>query len=524
MRALKFFILLLFGFPYTLQSQNDTVRINRIPSYTDWGWEALVIQNNFITAAFVPSMGGNMMQYDFGIDTFLITNPETFGINYDPYIGENPFSGSWGFGGCQIWTTPENWPPPAMLTWGDYLDTVIVDTPDSVQLELTSELEISPLTNIQFEKHVSAYSHSSEIRVKNILRNHRSESLEMGMMIAAEVTTQHNNEDDHENFRIYFPLNSNSRYGESGVHITPSSPAFLGEVLPGIYCVEYAARTGKVYADSQEGWIAYVDERDQQTYVCIFDIFADQNYPEPGARIEIYVEGQVPFMAMEAISPLVGISPEGGAFSFTHHFYSTRLNGPVVKVNHAGAVSERLRYDSMSHAIKGTFGFFNEGHAQLLYRDSTGLLLGEGPVYHTHPDTVFQLLEELDIPDSTGFIELKAFNYWDEAVDLIDFYNFFEEEPVFISEIQTPGVNFNLIGNMITSTDELRYEITLDKETFYTIEVYDLSGIIRSTLFRGVKPIGKYEERISLNGVLPGLYYVVFRSAGNCISEVVTLL
>jgi hypothetical protein len=354
-------LILLIISPLNVYSQVDTVTHNRFSDYNDWDWETIVLKNRFVTAAFVPSMGGCMMQYDFGIDTFLILNPSTFGFDYDPYIGQNPFQGSWGFGGCQTWTTPEEWPPPAVLTWGTYDDTILIENPDTVQFLLRSQKEITPITDIQFEKYVTFASNSSGITVTTFLYNHRDAPLNAGIMVASYVTTQHGTSHDHENFSVYFPVSKESRFGETGVYISPSSPAFIGEIIPGIFSVEYVNSKGKVYADSPAGWIAYVDERDHQTYVFLFDIFIGEEYPEPGAWTEVYVEGQVPFMAIEALNPLNVISSDGGSVSFTHHFYATKLGLPVVSADHAGAVAEHLQYDSLSQEVSGTFGVFNTG-------------------------------------------------------------------------------------------------------------------------------------------------------------------
>ncbi len=94
----------------TLRANAGTLTLDTIQNYKNW--KALVIKNEYITVATVPEMGGNILQYDFGIDTFLLLEPKTFGKSFSDGLGISPFENSWGFGGFETWPMPEGWPPP----------------------------------------------------------------------------------------------------------------------------------------------------------------------------------------------------------------------------------------------------------------------------------------------------------------------------------------------------------------------------------------------------------------------------
>jgi membrane protein YdbS with pleckstrin-like domain len=102
--SITFAVILLFS----LQAQTDSVSIDTIDNYQGWGWEALVVKNNFITLGIVPSIGARVLQYDLATDTFMITNSSLYGQSFVPETGNysGPYSGNWGYGGYKTWPAP----------------------------------------------------------------------------------------------------------------------------------------------------------------------------------------------------------------------------------------------------------------------------------------------------------------------------------------------------------------------------------------------------------------------------------
>lgn len=506
----KFLFLILFSLFINMSVPAEILLYHSDSSYRDWNWQALVIENEYISCAIVPSMGGNMMQYDFGTDTFLITNPATYGHTYIPGQIQSPFNGSWGFGGFQIWPTPEQWPPPPVLTYGQYKDTLLFYTDDSLQIKLTSPTEITGFQGIRFEKYYTAYNNSSIVKFQNAIINDGSAPLKIGTMNVAEIMTQHRDMGDYSNFRAYFPIRKNSVFGSQCVNITPVSPAFQGEVAPGVYGVEYTNIRGKVYADSPAGWMAFVDERDTQTYVCIYDVFDGKEYPDQGANTEIYIENALAFMALEAITPLEQVNPVTDTFKFTESFASTRLNGIIQKVNIAGAVAERLTYDTITHKITGRFGVFTESSLQLVYCDSQENTLETGPEFHATPDTTFILNLTVDLPAGTELIKLRTYNLKGEFIADLDLEDFQSDE--FVSSIvgikDQDVYNQNFLKTYLIERGILKIEVNNLKNIFATIELIDINGSMLQQLLSEEIGTDRQVIQLSTENLSKGVYLI----------------
>jgi hypothetical protein len=487
--------------------QPDTVSLQLISNYNSWGWDALVIKNNLITASFVPSMGGNMLQYDFGTDTFLILNSLLFGQEFDPYQNQSPFESNWGFGGFQIWPTPETWPPPPVLTWGNYSDSVLYNSPDSLSLILKSEIEIESTPGLKFIKSISATSYSTGIKIENKIINCNQNPVKYGMMNVAETMVQHQQEGDFSNFKVYFPVEEEGL----GVRFSPNSVAFKGEVMPRVFEVEYSPQRGKVFADVPFGWIAYIDERDKQAYFCLYEIESGSEYPDLGANLEIYVESQPNFIALEAISPLKTLSSDSGVYSFSEYFYSSQLTGPILKVNHAGAVSQRLFYDSINSKLSGIFGVFYEGDVMFNYYDSKNNLLGNSVKWPVSPSKTVSFDEALALPLNTHRMELVAFNYFGLETGILDYFDFSESIttgnnlPIFYS-------SFNLVKNIIVLNGEVEYTINLSRKSFVSLKVFNQNGQIVGNIYDDYLEVGNHFSSINLQGLSGGVYFISFTS------------
>jgi hypothetical protein len=298
----------------------------------------LVIQNEYITVAIVPEMGGNILQYDFGADTHLMLEPATFGVSYNSGTGLSPFDGSWGFGGYEIWPTPEAWPPPPNLTYRNFSYVVETYNSDSICVRLTSETETETFPGLQFERRISVYSHSTRVKVENTIINHSDNPASFGMMDVNYVTVSHESRNDYENFPVSFPINPASQFGNEGVYFDfdLNSPSYLGQINPGIYSVEYSPHQAKVFADVSDGWGGYVDKRDSQAYVRIFNVYDGESYPDDGARFEVYISPDPHFMAIEVMSPIKNLAANGGHYTFEDNLYSAKLNNTILKATHAG--------------------------------------------------------------------------------------------------------------------------------------------------------------------------------------------
>ena len=97
-----------------LHAQTMSVSLQTVSNYKQWGWNAIVMQNDFITIATVPAIGGRVMQYDLGSLPSIFVNQAELGKNYTPTQNSQ-----WhNFGGYKTWPAPQSqwnaggWPPP----------------------------------------------------------------------------------------------------------------------------------------------------------------------------------------------------------------------------------------------------------------------------------------------------------------------------------------------------------------------------------------------------------------------------
>jgi hypothetical protein len=383
-----------------LKSQEDSLTIDTISNYHEWGWESLVIRNKYITVAVVPSMGGNILQYDFGIDTFLVLEPATYGQDYSAGTGNSPFDGSWGFGGFQIWPTPEAWPPPPNLTYRIYSYSLDTINSDSLVLSLVSEPETEIFPSLQMKRKITIYRRSTRVKVENTLINLYSRDCLNGMMNATYVRPEHENRNDFENFVMSFPINPESSYS-NGVYFNTQSTSFLGQLVPGVYGIEYRNTQGKIFADVRDGWMGYVDKQGGQSYCRVFDVMEQESYPDNGARLEVYVSINPQFMAIEVMSPLYDIAKNGGSCSFTENLYASENNELIVKAGHAGLVSQRIGYDSIQGMVAGKFSVFSEGTARLEFLNYEHNLLDTAGSFSVYPDKSYELKDTIELPVQT---------------------------------------------------------------------------------------------------------------------------
>ena len=78
------FLIVCFGFA-TLHSQTPNVTIQTVSNYKGWKWDTtIVMQNDLITMATVPAIGGRVMQYDLGSLPSIMVNSSLLGKKYTP--------------------------------------------------------------------------------------------------------------------------------------------------------------------------------------------------------------------------------------------------------------------------------------------------------------------------------------------------------------------------------------------------------------------------------------------------------
>jgi hypothetical protein len=502
----------------SLKSQNDFLKVDTIHDYKNWGWDALVIKNRYINVAVVPSMGGNILQYDFGVDTFLLLEPRTFCQSYDTTV--SPFDNSWGFGGLETWPTPEAWPPPPFLTYRLFKYTTECSNTDSVVIFLNSEKESTTFPGIKFDRKISVYKNSTRVKIENTIINQNNTDVNYGIMNVNYVSPTHLNENDFNNFSINFPVNKQSKYMD-GVYYDPKSKSFLGQIVPGIYSIEFNPSQGKIYADVKDGWASFTDKKDNQAYFKVFDVFENETYPDNGARFEVYIQASDPaFMAMEVISPLKKLSANGGSYTFVDNLYSSQsLQSTVLKANHAGATFERLKYDSISTILRGSFSVFNNGNIKIMIYDLNCTLLQKTDSFKVYPDTIIGIKKEIALPSNTNRIEVQAFNSADDLIGVLDYIDYSEK----VSIENVISVSDEEPINLRISNQQIQYNLNIRKAGFVSIILCDITGRQTENIFSGFLNTGLYSMNYQLKSTYAGIYLLVYSNQGKFITRKIFL-
>ena len=367
----------------------------------------------------VPVIGARVLQYDLGVDTFMIINDDLFGQLFDVSSGiSGPWSNKYGYGGYKTWPAPQSewpgtWPPPPIMDWGEYEYEVTHASKDSVTVWLKGQTEQYQAPDLRFDRYITVYKNSTLAKVVTVLFNDSDTEKNQAIWEVTQTIVQHENKHDYNNFSAYFPAaKASDIWGSGGPHYE--------EVLPGIYKANYSSVEGKIFVAASDGWVCFVDERDKQTYTKVFDMPEGAEYADDGASVEIYTNGGNRYMEVEVLGPYEPIGPDGDSIVFVEYWYATQNSGPIYNTTHAGTVTQKLAYSHQTRSISGEYGVFNEGELRVKYFDGEGTELGDGPVVSVYPDTAVQLSEAVTLPASTESIELHAYDIYGSFIECLD--------------------------------------------------------------------------------------------------------
>ncbi|MEJ2053767.1 MAG: hypothetical protein P8X42_07595 [Calditrichaceae bacterium] len=400
-----FLLIILYIAAYAQQSPT----ISLVEDHNSWGWDSTwVMENDLITVATVPAIGARIMQYDLGEHSSIYVNPAETGKTYTP----SQMAPSRNFGGFKNWPAPQavwNWPPPPTLDYGLY--EAVADTAvDSVSLTVTSPVEQWLTPDLRFRRHTTIYKNTTRVKVEQTIINQSSEPQEWSVWDITQTITTHSDQNDFDNFWVYFPINPDSRYGEDGVYLdlrgasTPSE-GWTGEVAPGVYGVRYSPDYQKLFADSHIGWVCYVDELEGYAYAKTFDIVQDSNYPDDGAHVEIWLNNNPYYVEVEVVSPIVELPADGGSYAFTEDWWAAKVDGPIISVTNAGAVKS-FEYNFDTKHFTGEFGVFHVAKARLEFIDSVGTIIDSSSSYSVTPMETFVIDDSTTIPAEADSVQI----------------------------------------------------------------------------------------------------------------------
>jgi len=501
MLQIMFYLILLMAISVCAFAQVNDAKVQLVNNHNEWGWDAYVMENGLITTATVPDIGARVMQYDLGDHSSIYVNNNLLGKTYKPE--NNSF---WpNFGGFKNWPPPQSrwsWPPPPTLDYGKYDAKIEANTADSVSIFVSSPVEKWGAPNIRFERLLTIYKGSSRVKVDQTMINEGTGKQSWSMWDITQNLVNHPGEKDYDNYWVYFTINPNSRYGDDGVRWDKKSDAWVGEVAPGIYGVQFKNEGKKLFADSHEGWICYVDELDGYAYAKTFKLFEKGDYPDDGAHVEVYIGGD--YLEVEVVSPVVEMAANGGKYTLTEDWWAAKVNGPIQGVNNVGAIATKLSIDDKS-TLSATYGIFYVGTAKVVFLDGNELL-GEGKTHQVTPLETFTLQEQLSVPESTTRVEVWVFDHTGKRIGAVESAAY----PLFTSvgqDINSSPVNYDLYQNYpnpFNPTTTIEFNLPVAGKAMLT--VYDITGKELSVLVNEDLSRGKHRYQFDAGNLANGIY------------------
>jgi hypothetical protein len=475
-----------FGYAL-LNGQTPHVSVDTVSNYKQWGWKAVVMKNDLITLATVPAIGGRVMQYDLDSLPSVFVNSAEGGKTYTPAL-----DGQWhNFGGYKTWPAPQSrwnsggWPPPPKLDYGNYSYQIDSLSSDSADVFVSSPTETWYAPNIRFERKATAYTGTSRIKMDQTIINEGTTAVSWSVWSVTQSIVNHPSKTDYPNYWVYFPINPNSLYGQSGVKPGGNSKAWKGEVAPGVYGVQFSPDNQKLFGDPDKGWIAYTDLADTIVFLRTFDIFEGAQYPDNGARVAAYVSSSPTYVEVEVTSPIIELAANGGKYTFTENWWVAKVRAPILDVNSVGVVAGRLSYNPTTQSLSAFYGVFHKGTATVVFVDANGQTLAEGEPHTVTPLEEFRLQETVAMPNGAKKVEVRVHNTKGELLGVLDGADVSQLLSSVEPKVPTLASEYRLAFNYpnpFNPSTTIAY--TLPHKSSVEVIIYDLEGReIRSFIF-----------------------------------------
>ena len=511
MKFLTTLLLALLAAGYALAGDDATI-IETVDDYNGWGWQSIVMRNSLITVATMPQIGARIMQYDLGGHPSIFVNPAEIGAVHPPK------QGTWyNYGGYKVWPAPQDvwgWPPPAILDSGEWSGEIVDDTADSVSVYVKSRTETwDKARDVGMERRTVIYKNSSRVKVEQSIINEGASSQAWSVWDVTQSIVHHQGESDYDNFWVYFPVKTEgSVFGDDGVKTSKASSAWKGEAAPGVYGVQYKPDGAKIFADSPDGWIAYVDEAHGYAYVKVFDIWEGADYPDGGARNEVWINKGAKYLEVEVLSPIWSIPP-GGKITFVENWYAAKVYGPVLSVNNVGAVAAPLQRQSGTGTLSAIYGVFHRGTARIVYLNGDDEIVAEGAAHPATPLEEFDLEEELPPPAEAKTVQVRVYNETGKLLGAIE--SKAVDELTGVQQKDDQPQSFHLAQNYpnpFNASTTIRFSLARSQRVM--LDVYDSAGRRVATLADGFMSRGEHRLAWDASKMAAGVYFVRLQGEG----------
>lgn len=414
MRPIRFFTflaMLLLCLNLTKGAIGD-VTLDTVPNYNGWGWDALVVDNGIIQLVVIPDIGGRIMFYGFEGDEYIAVNDGQVGNDYDPNTNNYGPWTSWGYGGYKCWPAPQsrwNWPPPPHLDWGVYTYSIEHASSDSIVIFMESPVETKLAAGLQQARRIKAYKNSTKISIEEILKNVSNTNNTWSIWEVTQAWPKHEGLNDNTNISTYFHAKASDVKKLQNGNITTTA---VNDSIR-----KYNENnSGKIGILVNPGWCCYVDERDEQSYAKVFDVYPDKTYPDNNTNLQFYAGTN--YTEIEVLSPMYDLA-QGSTVSFTEYWFASHFKGAMQNINHAGSILGKLSVDSELDIITGQYGIYNTGKLKLLFSNNGTELLSID-TFNVSAAEKYNLNVNQAIPSETSRLDLIAFDYNGNLIDTID--------------------------------------------------------------------------------------------------------
>ena len=281
------------------------------------GWkDSYRISNGVAEVIIVPALGGRVVSYSIDGRNVLWENPKVF-------AGDGKTK---DYSGYTLDLAPEaeseRIPGRGELLFGEY-DVKILG---QLEVRLTSP---EGEAEMQLIKEIRMDPKSSQVIIRQRMINISDRGVKWGLWDRTLLDAP---------CLVFFPLKEKSKFPEKYIDLLKrfhgKASALIGKqwkIKDNLMIMTFQGGVGKIGSDSDHGWIAYAKE--ELVYVKEYPCFPEEEYPDEGCRVEVYVteeEKDWSRVELEPLSPLKRLRP-GEEYTFTQIWHLFRYKKPVIK-------------------------------------------------------------------------------------------------------------------------------------------------------------------------------------------------
>ena len=324
------------------------------------------------------------------------------------------------------WDNDDQWhgPPDPLLDTGQYRLQKLESNDRVATLQMVSPPD--PRTGVQITRQVNLSQGGSRVTLDLSFRNITDRQIRWSIWDVVQLHAGRalpgGGLAPETGCTVTAPLNPRSRFsrGFNVMFGDENNPQWKVDAEKQLFVGQYQWEIGKVGLDSPAGWIAFSNRAGGYAFAARFTYFPNAEYPDQGATVECWTVGrgkvanlnyeasQIYLMEAEVLSPLYTFQP-----SETHscriEWGACRCAGQVVEVNEAGCVHQPLAVEAVQDGLKltGSFGVFDAGRLQLVWKDRHGTPLGTISMGEVNPLEMVELGNVFHPPSQAASLELQ---------------------------------------------------------------------------------------------------------------------